>query len=64
MKEVRVLVTLQVDNDGDEPDSPARCAAVQAVANALSQVEGMGFSHDTLPDASVGVVDVEPVGGI
>ena len=59
MIEVQILVTLQVENDGDEPLEEARVAAAQAVRNALVACDSRGLQHDALPDASVGFVDVE-----
>lgn len=62
MHEIEIIVSLQVDHDevdGKLTEQEAQYAGLQAVANALKQVEGMGFSHDLADVASVGVAGVE-----
>ena len=60
MREIRVLVTLQVD----ECDPAAKIdrdtmqeAAVEAVENAVRHAEDNGFSHAHADDLSIGLVD-------
>jgi len=65
--EVQILVTVQIDFDDGTPDfepgDPGeyrmRESAKEAVENALTLVEGAGFSHDMACIASVGVVACE-----
>jgi anti-sigma regulatory factor (Ser/Thr protein kinase) len=60
MREIRVLVTLQVD----ECDPATKIdreimqeAAVEAVENAVRHAEDNGFSHAHADDLSIGLVD-------
>ena len=60
MREVRVLVTLQVDEC--EPDAKIdleimQDAAVDAVENAIRHAEDNGFSHPYADELSIGFVD-------
>lgn len=60
MREVRVLVTLQVDEC--EPDATIdhetmRDAAVEAVENAVRFAHENGFSHAWADELSIGFVD-------
>lgn len=60
MREIRVLVTLQVDEceQGGGIDSDAmQEAAVEAVESALRHAENNGFSHQWANELSVGFVD-------
>ncbi len=60
MREIRVLVTLQVDECDPaakiEPEAMQE-AAVEAVKNALHTAEDNGFSHAWADDLCIGVVD-------
>jgi hypothetical protein len=60
MREVRVLVTLQVDEC--EPDAKIdretmQDAAVEAVENAMRSAYDNGFSHTYADELSIGFVD-------
>ena len=60
MREIRVLVTLQVDEC--EPDAKIdretmQDAAVEAVENAVRLAEDNGFSHTYADELSIGFVD-------
>jgi hypothetical protein len=60
MREVRVLVRLQVDEC--EPDAKIdwetmQDAAVDAVENAMRHAEDNGFSHTYADELSIGFVD-------
>ncbi len=60
MREVRVLVTLQVDEC--EPDAESdletmQDAAMNAVENAVRHAEDNGFSHPYADELSIGFVD-------
>lgn len=59
MREIKVLVTLQVDEC--EPNTKIdrdtmQNAAVEAVANAVRHAENNGFSHTWSDDLSIGFV--------
>jgi hypothetical protein len=60
MREIRVLVRLQVDEC--EPDAKIdletmQDAAVDAVENAMRHAEDNGFSHTYADELSIGLVD-------
>jgi len=60
MREIKVLVTLQVDEC--DPDTKIdrdtmQQAAVEAVENAVRHAENNGFSHTWADDLSIGLVD-------
>ena len=60
MREIRVLVRLQVDEC--DPDAKIdletmQDAAVDAVENAVRHAEDNGFSHASADDLSIGFVD-------
>ena len=60
MREIRVLVRLQVDEC--EPDTKIdsetmQDAAVDAVENAMRHAEDNGFSHPYADELSIGFVD-------
>ena len=60
MREIRVLVRLQVDEC--EPDAKIdsetmQDAAVDAVENAMRHAEDKGFSHPYADELSIGFVD-------
>lgn len=60
MREIRVLVTVQVDEC--EPDAKIdletmQDAAVDAVENAVRHAEANGFSHAYANELSIGFVD-------
>ena len=60
MHEIRVLVTLQVD-EADKDDQVAAedmdDAAVEAVENAVRAAEGNGFTHSLDDKLCIGFVD-------
>jgi hypothetical protein len=63
MREIKVLVTLQVDES--EPDAKIdrdtmQDAAVEAVENAVRHAEDNGFSHAWADDLCIGFVDAVP----
>jgi len=60
MREIRVLVTVQVDED--DPDvkidrETMEEAAVEAIENAVRFAESAGFEHSSAGELSVGFVD-------
>jgi hypothetical protein len=59
--EVAISVICQVSTCGGEDidEDQANLAAVEAVTNALEQVEGMGFEHNSTKNLCVGILDVE-----
>ncbi len=62
MREIKVLVTLQVDecDPAVKIDKyTMRDAAVEAVENAVKCAEDNGFNHSRADDLCIGVVSVE-----
>jgi len=60
MREIKVLVTVQVDED--DPDTQIdretmEAAAVEAIENAVRFAENAGFEHSLAGELSVGFVD-------
>jgi len=60
MREIKVLVTLQVD-EADEEDpidaDDTQDAAVEAVENAVKAAEMNGFTHSLADELCIGFVD-------
>lgn len=63
MNEIKVLVTLQVDPDGEKQFSQEQMndAVVEAINNALNFMADAGFEHALASDVSIGVAGVELV---
>lgn len=65
MTEVQLLVTLQVDPDGVDPNAPTytdeqlRDAALEGVSHALKYAHQEGFVHELAETVSIGVAAVE-----
>jgi hypothetical protein len=60
MREIKVLVTLQVDEcdpDAKIDRDTMQEAAVEAIENAVRHAENNGFSHTRADDLSIGLVD-------
>ena len=63
MKEIKILVTVQVDEAEEEAtisDSDKQKAACQAIKNAVDFFHRNGFEHDLANKLCIGVVSVEP----
>jgi hypothetical protein len=60
MREIKVLVTVQVEEDDPEMKIDREAmeeAAVEAVENAVRFAENAGFQHSSADDLSIGFVD-------
>ena len=60
MREIKVLVTLQVEEADEETMVAAedmQDAAVEAIENAVRAAAGMGFTHDLADVLCIGFVD-------
>jgi hypothetical protein len=60
MREIRVLVTVQVDEcnpDAKIDRETMQDAAADAIENAVRAAEGMGFTFPQAADLSIGFVD-------
>lgn len=60
MHEVQLIVTCQVDSDGQLTESQSVEAALDAVSEALNHAMNRGFVHRHADVASVGIADVRP----
>jgi hypothetical protein len=59
MREIRLVVTLQVDDDGKFEEPELQAAAVAAITDALQFAENQGFSHPLADDISISFVSAE-----
>jgi hypothetical protein len=60
MREIKVLVTVQVDEDNPDMKIDRETmeeAAVEAIENAVRFAENAGFEHSSAGELSVGFVD-------
>ena len=60
-KEIKIMVTVQLETDLKHSNSTLEQVAVEAITNALNLVEGAGFEHSLAYEASIGVSSVEVI---